>query len=244
MKIGAGRPRRKPRRREQCGHGRRLPGAEFDHQNAVGREQRAALRRQSRESSRARRARRRAPRADRNRAPRARAHRCRRRRYTADWTRQVERSAERGADSRRRRTPPASTPSRRAFARATVERARLVSVPTPNALGNSRMSARRSAPHPVPRSAMRRGRARGPAHRWRASAASTTVSVSGRGTSVAAVSESFRLQNSLLPTMRATGSRAKPPRARAPRSRRAPRRSSCARRLPRAPPGRGQAHDR
>jgi len=30
MKIGAGRPRRKPRRREQCGRGRRLPGAEFD----------------------------------------------------------------------------------------------------------------------------------------------------------------------------------------------------------------------
>jgi len=40
MKIGAGRPRRKPRRREQCGHGRRLPGAEFDDENAVGREQR------------------------------------------------------------------------------------------------------------------------------------------------------------------------------------------------------------
>ena len=40
MEIGTGRLRRKPHRREQRRHGRRLAGAEFDDKNAVGREQR------------------------------------------------------------------------------------------------------------------------------------------------------------------------------------------------------------
>ncbi len=49
-------------------------------------------------------------------------------------------------------------------------------------------------------------RARAARHRSAASAASTTVSVSGRGTSVAASTRSCRLQNSFVPMMRATGS--------------------------------------
>ena len=56
---------------------------------------------------------------------------------------------------------------------------------------------------------MRSARERGPRASMAASAASTTVSVSGRGTSVAASTRSGRLQNSLPPTMRATGSPAR-----------------------------------
>src|SRR5580704_475186 len=72
----------------------------------------------------------------------------------------------------------------------------------PNAAGSSDNSASRIAPEPVPRSAMRSARSRATT----ASAASTTVSVSGRGTSTSAVTASGRLQNSLPPRMRATGS--------------------------------------
>ena len=52
---------------------------------------------------------------------------------------------------------------------------------------------------------MRSGRERPPRASMAASASSTTVSVSGRGTKVAASTIKSRLQNSLRPTMRATG---------------------------------------
>ena len=87
-----------------------------------------------------------------------------------------------------------------------LQRATLRSVAMPNAFGSSESSARRRAPLPVPRSAMRSARWRDPPASIAASAASTTVSVSGRGTSVAGVTRNGRPQNSLKPMMRATGS--------------------------------------
>ena len=90
-------------------------------------------------------------------------------------------------------------------------------IPAPS--GNSDSSASRIAPEPVPRSAMRNGRSRPPSARNNSSASSTTVSVSGRGTSVAAESCSGSPQNSFSPRMRATGSPAR--RRRAKSSRRA-----------------------
>ena len=94
-----------------------------------------------------------------------------------------------------------------------------MSVPNPCAAGNSDNSASRIAPEPVPRSAMRNGRSRSPPARNSSSASSTTVSVSGRGTSVADESCSGSPQNSFSPRMRATGSPAR--RRRANSSRRA-----------------------
>ena len=94
-----------------------------------------------------------------------------------------------------------------------------MSVPNPCAAGNSDSSASRIAPEPVPRSAMRNGRLRSPPARSSSSASSTTVSVSGRGTSVAGESCSGSPQNSFSPRMRATGSPAR--RRRAKSSRRA-----------------------
>ena len=76
---------------------------------------------------------------------------------------------------------------------------------------------------PVPRSAMRSARWRDPPASIAASAASTTVSVSGRGTSVAGVSRSGRPQNSLTPSdardrLAAEPARRERRRSRAPRS--------------------------
>ena len=78
----------------------------------------------------------------------------------------------------------------------------------PVAFGISLSSASSSAPEPVPMSSMRKRLAAASRRAERASsAASTTVSVSGRGTSTSGVRPSGRLQNSLRPRMRATGSR-------------------------------------
>ena len=92
-----------------------------------------------------------------------------------------------------------------------------MSVPNPCAAGNSDNSASRIAPEPVPRSAMRSGRSRLPPARNSSSASSTTVSVSGRGTSVADESCKGSPQNSFSPRMRATGSPARRRRAKASR---------------------------
>ena len=99
-----------------------------------------------------------------------------------------------------------ATPASLALSRAIASAAALISVPMPKALGNSLRSASRIAPQPVPRSAMRQERDRGPCLSSAASAASTTVSVSGRGTSVASLTRSRSVQNSLVPVIRATGS--------------------------------------
>src|SRR5205085_329876 len=72
-------------------------------------------------------------------------------------------------------------------------------------------NASRIAPEPVPRSAIRGGLFAARLARSSSSASSTTVSVSGRGTSVSAESLSGSPQNSLVPRIRATGS---PPRRR------------------------------
>ena len=118
------------------------------------------------------------------------------------------------------------------MSRAAASASRLTSVPMPAAFGSSVSSASSSAPEPVPRSAMRSARLRGPPSSIAASAASTTVSVSGRGTSVASLSRSGRPQNSLTPRMRATGSRS---------SRRA---ASAASACAASSPRRGRAFDR
>ena len=76
----------------------------------------------------------------------------------------------------------------------------------PNAPGNSDNSASRIAPEPVPKSTSRSEPSDFDAGRTVSSAASTTVSVSDRGTSVAGESRSGRPQNSFIPMMRATGS--------------------------------------
>ncbi len=113
--------------------------------------------------------------------------------------------------SRRRRKPRAArTRDARHCCCAVRSAAGLMSVPTPQASGNSDNSANRIAPDPVPISAMRAADDRG----WRSarhisSASSTTVSVSGLGTSVAGESCRGRPQNSLIPRMRATGSPAR-----------------------------------
>ena len=94
------------------------------------------------------------------------------------------------------------------MSRAQRSAAKLISVPTPNAFGSSESSARSSAPEPVPRSAMRSARHLRSSQSTAVSAASTTVSVSGRGRRVSALTLSGRPQNSLRPRRRATGSRA------------------------------------
>ena len=85
----------------------------------------------------------------------------------------------------------------RALSLAMRRAAMLTSVPIPIAFGSSESSARSSAPEPVPRSPIRNGLVRDPRASIAASAASTIVSVSGLGTSVAALMRSGRLQNSL-----------------------------------------------
>ena len=84
-----------------------------------------------------------------------------------------------------------------ALALAVCSAADEMSVPKPWALGSSDSSASKMAPEPVPRSAMRNLRLNAPPPRNNSSASSTTVSVSGRGTSVAAESFSDSPQNSL-----------------------------------------------
>ena len=106
-----------------------------------------------------------------------------------------------------------------------------MSVPNPCAFGSSDNSASKIAPEPVPRSAIRNWRSSAPPARNNSSASSTTVSVSGRGTSVAAESFSGSPQNSLWPRMRATGS---------PRRRRCAKSSSRSRFVRRELPLRGR----
>ena len=101
------------------------------------------------------------------------------------------------------------SPARAALVPAVCKAPSEMSVPNPCAAGNSDSSASRIAPEPVPRSAMRNGRSRFPPARNSSSASSTTVSVSGRGTSVADESCSGSPQNSFSPMMRATGSAAR-----------------------------------
>src|SRR5256886_600632 len=95
---------------------------------------------------------------------------------------------------------------RAALALAVRNAATLMSVPNPQASGSSDNSANKIAPEPVPISAMRNRRPRSGAARSICNASSTTVSVSGLGTSVAAESFSGSPQNSLIPRMRAIGS--------------------------------------
>ena len=79
------------------------------------------------------------------------------------------------------------------------------STPMPNAAGNSDNAASSRQPVPVPRSSARLGGVRSANA---ARAASIRVSDSGRGISVAAETANSRLQNSRLPTISASGSRA------------------------------------
>ena len=89
-----------------------------------------------------------------------------------------------------------------ATAAASVDR----STPTPRAFGNSLSSAESSAPEPTPRSRIRRPAVRRAAKR--SSAASTMLSVSGRGSSTAGVIAKRMPQNSRQPRIRDKGSRA------------------------------------
>ena len=96
---------------------------------------------------------------------------------------------------------------RSAFACATSKAAALISLPVPTALGSSLSSASSSAPDPVPISRMRNFSVCKASRTTASSVASITVSVSGRGTSTAGLTCRLRLQNSLRPKIRATGSR-------------------------------------
>ena len=91
------------------------------------------------------------------------------------------------------------------MARASASASALRSTPTPVAAGSSESRAISRQPEPVPRSRIRSGARRSLI--W-ASAASTTVSLSGRGISTAGVTWKARLQNSRSPRMYAIGSRA------------------------------------
>src|SRR6267142_6876391 len=97
-------------------------------------------------------------------------------------------------------------PRRAALARAVASAAGLTSVPTPYPSGSSDNSASKIVPEPVPISAIRNRRIPSGRARNISNANSTTVSVSGRGTKVAAESCNGSPQNSLRPRMRATGS--------------------------------------
>src|SRR6266851_193424 len=96
-------------------------------------------------------------------------------------------------------------PSSVALRRAVRAAPAATSMPTPFARGNSESSARRRQPVPVPRSRNRYVRLRSGS---RDSTASTTLSLSDRGSSVSADSTNSSPQNSRLPTIRLSGSRA------------------------------------
>ena len=121
------------------------------------------------------------------------------------------------SESRKR----AVLPRRAAFSRASARQAGSLSTPRTVAAGRSTARARAMAPQPVPRSSIR------VAVSARSSAASTTPSVSGRGTRARASTRNGRLQNSRSPKMYATGS---PPRRRSTRAaRQAPRAATMGR---------------
>ena len=233
---------RNPAWHKQRGHGRFLAGAQFHDQPAAGRQQAAARRRRWRDNHRVRQCRRRARGRDRNSRTSGGSGRFRRWRCKAGSTRRG-RTARR-ARGRHRRRRMCSARRARAGRRCRARRssaATLMSVPTPARWAIRVSIASNSAPEPVPMSRTRsvlHARAR----RAASSALSTTVSVSGRGTSTAGVTRKGRLQNSLRPRMRATGSRASRRAASAEitsLSRRFDRRaavcdSSCARSMPSA----------
>ena len=126
-------------------------------------EQRGPLVPQWCDSRRARRCRHRAPGADRG-GPRARARRCRRSRYRADCdTTRSNACGSAAPKSQATKCARGCKHELRAHCRAAASSAsRLMSVPTPVAFGSSLSSASSSAPEPVPRSAMRSARWRGP----------------------------------------------------------------------------------
>ena len=123
---------------------------------------------------------------------RRRAAAGRRRRRRAGWRRRRRRSpagraGRRGANS-------TSSPSRSAFARATSRAPAEMSVPTTARSGRSSFSASAIAPEPVPTSATR-------APSGSDSAASTTCSVSGRGTSTRGSTASSIVRKPFSPRM-------------------------------------------
>ena len=97
-----------------------------------------------------------------------------------------------------------ATPHAATLRRATSAAAAEISTPRPRALTNSRSSAQSSAPDPTPRSRTRSSSRRLSAKS--ATAASTIVSVSGRGSSTSGEIVSARPQNSRLPTIFDRGS--------------------------------------
>ena len=162
---------------------------EFQHQNAIRREQARGHERQFRDTRQARPARHRARAADRSRALRAASRQSPRARRRADWKRQHRPAPEALPRNRRPRTTHGRTrPSAAALSRAQPSAVTLISVPIPKAFGSSESSASSSAPEPVPRSTMRSARELRCSPSSAASAASTTVSVSGRGSRVSALS--------------------------------------------------------
>ena len=116
------------------------------------------------------------------------------------------------ADRRRPAGPPPSPPTMirarsasdrfNAFRRATAAAAADRSMPRPHACGNSLKSDSNRQPVPVPRSSTDSGACRSGTA---ASAASTRVSLSGRGSSVSPVTSKTRLQNSRRPSNCAIG---------------------------------------
>ncbi len=199
---------RQPCRRHQSLDIAALAVPDLHYEGAARRQQPRWLAGRSGDRRRGRRTRHPARDADRDRAPRhpaigdvRRADIGRIRHQQVEWPRQ-RRGIVAGDECRARRESQLNW----ALSRAVRSAATLMSVPTPNAFGNSDNSASRIAPEPVPRSAMRSGESRLDPARKISSAASTTVSVSGRGTSVAGESRSGKPQNSLRPRIRATGS--------------------------------------
>ena len=145
--------------------------------------------------------------AARSRGPPARGWRDRRRRRRAGCRRSDRRRPRARRPSCAARSAPARRgPRRSALAVASVSASGLRSTPRPVACGSSESSASNRQPEPVPRSRIRSGALRSEIC---PSAASTTVSVSGRGISTAGETRNGRLQNSFSPRMYAIGSRAR-----------------------------------